>query len=999
MKKLIIAMLFLFCTDQVYAAYIDNGNGTVTDTTTKLMWQQATAPNKMNWQDAMKYCDELNLAGYSDWRLPNIDELKTLVDKNFSTNIDTNYFKETFASIYWSSSTSSNGTSYAWGVNFNYGYDYGYAKSYNGYVRAVRAGQSDIGSLDNLVISVTPINKNVPKEAGAGNFSVANSGTGTMNWTAAVTLGVDWLRITSGVNGINSGVINFTFAANPNNSERTGIITVTATGAEGSPKELRVIQAAGSIDQPVVTMFNLVVNSTHGTVNRNPNKTAYNSGEIVTLTAIPDGGYKFVGWSGDASGNSLDTTVTMIANKTITANFELMTYSLTVNINGKGDVSKNPKKTNYNIGEIVTLTASPASGYKFVGWSGDASGNSLDTTVTMTANKRVTAIFEADTPKPPPVPSTPQLTGTVNGINMSLSWTAPEGATGYILLYAPYTGEAPENVNPATFESADLGAINQLSAPLFEGAAYYVAVKAYNQSGNSDLSNIVLIIIENSTTPDPDPQPEPNPEPSSSIGKAIIIAGGGGTTTLYPYSNALCQQMYRLLKQRGFNDTDIIYMNPQAPDIDENGYLDDDLLDYNLFDPKTELQAAFSKASSEIGEKGQFVLYVHGHADKNYLKITRDYEISASELNDLLSTIPAGVQQIIILDTCYSGSFLDELAGVENRIVITSSDDNTVSWNVEVSSFSEKFIRSLRLGYTLKEAFEDAEDMIKGNPEIFGEQSPWLDANGDALYNSVDSVRVASVYIGKEGVQAAEPPLITKVHAPIDIPEGKATETLWVETSPSGDDRIKAVKATLMAPDFALTQYAGEDTIFNENMVELTYSPTQKRYEVRYDNFKQQGKWKIAYQVQGSDGEWSDVAFGEVNAGGLNRAIYISVSLNQSVYKTSEEVRFDISMSGDATVDLYVGILYPQGYYQTFAYPNTPSLVNELRKYQPNITVDGNYSVPTLPLQITTGWTSGTYSFCALANDPLVADEWYFECKNFELNLTVNNSVLYYVRI
>ncbi|MBN1761401.1 MAG: DUF4082 domain-containing protein [Chitinispirillaceae bacterium] len=67
------------------------------------------------------------------------------------------------------------------------------------------------------------------------------------------------------------------------------------------------------------------------------------------------------------------------------------TYSLTVNVTGAGTVSKNPDKSSYDPGELVTLTASPAS--CFTGWSGDASGSTNPLTVTMNGNKTIGATF------------------------------------------------------------------------------------------------------------------------------------------------------------------------------------------------------------------------------------------------------------------------------------------------------------------------------------------------------------------------------------------------------------------------------------------------------------------------------------------------------------------------------------------------------------------------------------------------------------------------------
>ena len=60
--------------------YVDNGNGTITDNATGLMWQQADDATPRNWEDALSYCEGLTSAGYSDWRLPNAKELHSILD-------------------------------------------------------------------------------------------------------------------------------------------------------------------------------------------------------------------------------------------------------------------------------------------------------------------------------------------------------------------------------------------------------------------------------------------------------------------------------------------------------------------------------------------------------------------------------------------------------------------------------------------------------------------------------------------------------------------------------------------------------------------------------------------------------------------------------------------------------------------------------------------------------------------------------------------------------
>jgi len=60
--------------------FVDNNDGTISDIATGLMWTQNDSEKAMNWQQSLEYCENLTLAGYDDWRLPNAKELQSIVD-------------------------------------------------------------------------------------------------------------------------------------------------------------------------------------------------------------------------------------------------------------------------------------------------------------------------------------------------------------------------------------------------------------------------------------------------------------------------------------------------------------------------------------------------------------------------------------------------------------------------------------------------------------------------------------------------------------------------------------------------------------------------------------------------------------------------------------------------------------------------------------------------------------------------------------------------------
>jgi len=110
------------------------------------------------------------------------------------------------------------------------------------------------------ILSVTPANQNVTSPAGTTSFAVTNTGTGSMSYSAAVTTGSDWLSISNGSTGGNNGIIATAYSQNNSSTFRVGTITITASGAIGSPKQVTVTQAAFNAQAFTFTQENLTYN-------------------------------------------------------------------------------------------------------------------------------------------------------------------------------------------------------------------------------------------------------------------------------------------------------------------------------------------------------------------------------------------------------------------------------------------------------------------------------------------------------------------------------------------------------------------------------------------------------------------------------------------------------------------------------------------------------------------------------------------------------------------
>ncbi len=259
---------------------------------------------------------------------------------------------------------------------------------------------------------------------------------------------------------------NGTVAKNPNQAtyDSNSTVQLTATPATGYHFTNWSGDLTGSTNPATVTMdanknitanfaintYALTVNAINGSVTKNPNLATYDSNATVQLTAIPATGYHFTNWSGDLSSSANPVTVIMNANKTVTANFAINTYTLTVTATN-GTVTKNPNQATYDSNSTVQLTATPATGYHFTSWSGDLTGSTNPATVTMDANKNITANFAINT-----------YTLTVNAINGSVTKNPNLAtydsnatvqltaipATGYH--FTNWSGDLSSSANPVT---------------------------------------------------------------------------------------------------------------------------------------------------------------------------------------------------------------------------------------------------------------------------------------------------------------------------------------------------------------------------------------------------------------------------------------------------------------------------------------------------------------------------------------------------------------------
>ena len=278
--------------------------------------------------------------------------------------------------------------------------------------------------------------------------------------------------------------------------------------------------------QSVTATFNLVTfplsvtsaGSGSGSITSNPSgiscptstcSASFTSGTTVTLTATPATGSTFAGWSGAACSGTGTCSVNMTAAQSVTATFNLVTFPLSVTSagSGSGSITSNPSgiscptstcSASFTSGTTVTLTATPAAGSTFAGWSGAACPGTGACSLSMTANQLVTATFQVaniSTTTKLAVSSTQAIAGSAVTFTARVSPTSGSTTpTGSVTFKNGSTilGVVPLSNGVASLTTSSLG-----PGPYTVTASY----SGDTNSGSSTSAPVALTVVDYTVTP------------------------------------------------------------------------------------------------------------------------------------------------------------------------------------------------------------------------------------------------------------------------------------------------------------------------------------------------------------------------------------------------------------------------------------------------------------------------------------------------------------------
>ena len=361
-----------------------------------------------------------------------------------------------------------------------------------------------------------------------------------------------------------------------------------------------------------------------------------------------------------------------------------------------------------------------------------------------------------------------------------------------------------------------------------------VRVTAYDDAGNTTDRDLVVQRL------------------GESPGAVLIVAGRNETSSLQTNIYNSTNRAYRIFKSAGYSDDDIYYLAAveQKPDGDVNR-VDAPTTPANLENAITEW------ARGRVGFGQPFTIYLmdHGFADRYCVDgCAAGGHVTPTQVNQWLETLETatGVNQVnIIIDACQSGSFLDRFNGEvediqnslsrQNRVVITSTGrQNNAYASAQGAYFSDAFFSCLADSGDLKSCFEQGKSAVT----VTGvDQTPWLDDNGDGLYNSADGT-IAQARFVTRFFSSVRPTINT---AKIERSGTNGTITADVL---AGAEEVEIVWAAIYPPNFV----EPDDVTLNLQVPTVRLEPDSSapnRYSFTYVNgFTEAGDYRVVFYAQ-----------------------------------------------------------------------------------------------------------------------------------------------------
>lgn len=334
--------------------------------------------------------------------------------------------------------------------------------------------------------------------------------------------------------------------------------------------------------------------------------------------------------------------------------------------------------------------------------------------------------------------------------------------------------------------------------------------------------------------------------------KAVIVAAGGEYiektfNPIWSSTQLLVDRAYRALKLQGFGDKHIYYLSADTTPRDADG---DGKNDIDAEATLDELEYALTEWAGNVED---VVVYLIGHGGQQVIQLGRYSPLPATQLNrwldDLQTQIPGKLS--VVLDACYSGSFIAPLAA-KNRYVMTSTRQDllAVIANRGTTSFSYHFwdevIFTGQLGLAFRRAEQAMSRQIVGNAP----QAALLDTNGDRTRTEADYEEISEYCFGACNSKASIAPEIESVGL-IERLRGELSALLSL-TTPASFPIVKGW-ATIQRPDY---NFPTDNSAIN-SLPRLDLDCQANSCRGVYRNFNLNGEYLLTFSVENQQGQVS----------------------------------------------------------------------------------------------------------------------------------------------
>jgi parallel beta-helix repeat protein/VCBS repeat-containing protein len=342
----------------------------------------------------------------------------------------------------------------------------------------------------------------------------------------------------------------------------------------------------------------------------------------------------------------------------------------------------------------------------------------------------------------------------------------------------------------------------------------------------------------------------------TSAGRGIILGGGEANShnAEFDLVKRLTTEAYKDFRSRGFSDDMIYYaINSQIIDITDDD-IADNIVDNSLPSADSFLSAIENEFDNEVNEEIPLFIYMYGHGtdDGRFVVLGYDEVLEANQLDHAIGEIQnkTGCVVILILESCYSGKFIETVSG-NNRIILTSTGDSLYKHDDSGDlTFSRLLFRQLIQNFSIKYSF----DFTKNKMTLISYNPPLLDDNGDGISDQSDGALASSYYfkgsiiwnfnvtIDEDSIQM---PYLVSNLKPVTVSAkvirgDTATESVWVSIIP---------------PDADLT---GSDDLISFQKILLSYNSETQRYEGQLRYFCDAGLYKIVFMARQTNNTMSN---------------------------------------------------------------------------------------------------------------------------------------------